>query len=218
MKLHHFLALALALFAFAAGNASAQDAAEDKSVALYNGKDLTGWNTTGNWVVEPDGVLAIIPREGEEGWKRYDAYLTTERKYADFEITLDYQHDKGGNSGLYFCIQDDADPVKTGIEIQILDSHGKADDELTHHDNGGIIKTSPAKVNASKPAGEWNTLKARLVGTHLKAWLNGKLIHDLDLAEHDATKGHAAAGSGYVSLQDHGLEMRFRNIRITELK
>jgi len=197
--------------------APAQEA-NDNSIALYNGKDLSGWNTTGNWVVEPEGVLAIIPREGETGWKRYEAYLTTAKKYANFELTLDYQHGKGGNSGLYFCIQDATDPVKTGIEIQILDSLGKANDELTHHDNGGIIKTSPAKVNASKPAGEWNTLKARFEGTRLKAWLNGQLIQELDLAEHDAVKAHASAGSGYISLQDHGLVMRFRNLRITELE
>ena len=45
-------------------------------VNLFNGKDLSGWQTTGNWKVEEDGVLSLTPRPGEEGWQRYDAYLT----------------------------------------------------------------------------------------------------------------------------------------------
>ena len=41
--------------------------------ALFNGKDLTGWKTTGNWVVDTDGSITLHPREGEKGWQRYDA-------------------------------------------------------------------------------------------------------------------------------------------------
>ena len=35
---------------------------------MFNGKDLTGWRTTGNWVVEEGGVVALHPRPGESGW------------------------------------------------------------------------------------------------------------------------------------------------------
>jgi hypothetical protein len=44
-------------------------------VPLFNGKDLAGWKTTGNWLVEPDGSISLHPREGEKGWQRYDAYF-----------------------------------------------------------------------------------------------------------------------------------------------
>lgn len=40
-------------------------------VPMFNGKDLSGWQTTGNWVVEADGTIALIPRKGESGWTRY---------------------------------------------------------------------------------------------------------------------------------------------------
>ena len=49
--------------------------ADDKDWAnLYNGKDLSGWQTTGNWLPQKDGTLLIQPRPGEKGWQRYGAY------------------------------------------------------------------------------------------------------------------------------------------------
>ena len=73
---------------------------------LYNGKDLTGWKTTGNWLPQDDGSLLIQPRDGEKGWQRYDAYLWSEKKYKDFVLDVQYQYPKGGNSGLFFRVGD----------------------------------------------------------------------------------------------------------------
>ncbi|MFN5805079.1 MAG: hypothetical protein ACK467_05570, partial [Opitutia bacterium] len=44
---------------------------------LFNGKDLAGWRTKGNWVYDADGSVTLRPRPGETGWKRFDAYLFT---------------------------------------------------------------------------------------------------------------------------------------------
>ena len=49
--------------------------ADEGLVGSYNGKDLTGWTTAGNWILQDEGVMALVPRDDEEGWKRYDAYL-----------------------------------------------------------------------------------------------------------------------------------------------
>jgi len=85
---------------------------------------------------------------------------------------------------------------------------------MTHHDCGGIIRTSPPKANAAKPAGKWNKVKIALRGDHLKAWLNGKKIQDLSLK---GTPVEDRPKEGYIALQDHGLDMWFRNIRIKTL-
>ena len=59
--------------------------AEEKEwIILYNGRDLTGWQTTGNWIPQKDGSLLIQPRLGEKGWQRYGAYLWSSKKYKDF--------------------------------------------------------------------------------------------------------------------------------------
>ena len=93
----------LTLVSLIVGNLSLQ---ADDWVTLYNGKDLTGWKTTGNWFTEPGGVLAIKPRPGETGWKRYDAYLWAEKQYGDFVLDLEYKIPPKGNSGVFVRVGD----------------------------------------------------------------------------------------------------------------
>ena len=189
---------------------------KDGFVSLYNGKDLANWNTTGNWIPQKDGSLLIHPRPGEKGWQRYDAYLTSEKKYKDFILQVEYKYPKGGNSGVYFRIGDPKDPVKTGIECQILDSTGKPDDKMGHHDHGGIIGTVGATKNMSKKPGEWNKMIVTCKGYHLQVNLNGEDIVDIQL---DKTPVKDRPLEGYISLQDHGEpnNLHFRNIRIKKL-
>jgi hypothetical protein len=73
-------------------NLSGKKPAVDGFVSLYNGKDLTGWNTTGNWLPQKDGSLLIQPRKGEKGWQRYSAYLISEKKYKDFIFDVEYKY------------------------------------------------------------------------------------------------------------------------------
>lgn len=182
---------------------------------LFNGTNLEGWATTGNWLVEADGVLAIRPRAGELGWQRYGAYLWSEREYADFILDLEYSYPEGGNSGVYFRVADRADPVNTGIEAQILDS-SKHTGPMTHHDHGGIISTVGASRNMSRAPGEWNRMVVTMRGTHLTVDLNGANIVDIVL---DETAVKDRPRSGFIGLQDHGQpnDLRFRQIWLKAL-
>ena len=195
--------------------------AEDKDwVTLYNGKDLTGWQTTGNWISQKDGSLLIQPRKGEKGWQRYSAYLWSEKKYKDFVLHVEYKYPPKGNSGIHFRVGDLKNPVNTGIEAQVLDSFGKK--KVGPHDHGGIIRTVGASKNMSKKPGEWNTMIVTCKGHHLQVELNGEKIidHQLDKkGEGKQSGGSDRPSEGYISLQDHGEpnNLHFRNIRIKEL-
>ncbi|HCQ78557.1 MAG TPA: hypothetical protein DIV46_01140, partial [Verrucomicrobiales bacterium] len=101
-------------------------------VELFNGKDLTGWQTNGNWVVEKDNVITLKPRPGESGWQRYPDYLTTKRRYKNFVLDLEFKFNKKGNSGVFMRIGDLKNHVDNGFEVQILDTHGKK--KFGHHD------------------------------------------------------------------------------------
>jgi hypothetical protein len=183
---------------------------------IYNGKDLSGWDTTGNWIPQDDGSLLIQPREGEKGWTRYDAYLFTQKKYKDFVLDLEYAYPPGGNSGVYFRVGDKKDPVGKGIEVQILDS-SKKEGALGSHDHGGIVSTNAAaSKNMSRPPGEYNRMVVTNVGTHCSVELNGEQIVDVDLS---TTPVKDRPLEGYIGLQDHGQpnDIRFRNIRIRDL-
>ena len=183
-------------------------------VTLYNGKDLTGWQTTGNWLPQKDGSLLIKPRKGEKGWQRYSAYLWSKKKYKDFVLHVEYKYPPKGNSGVHFRVGDLKNPVNTGIEAQVLDSYGKK--KMGHHDHGGIIRTVGASKNMSKKAGEWNTMILTCKGYHLKVQLNGEQIVDIHL---DKTPMKDRPLEGHIGLQDHGEpnNLHFRNIKIKEL-
>ena len=183
--------------------------------SLYNGKDLSGWKTTGNWLPQQDGSVLIQPRAGEKGWERYDAYLWSEKKYKDFVLDVEYSYPPEGNSGVYFRVADRSQPVKTGIEAQILDST-KHEGPIGPHDHGGIIGTAAAAKNMSRPPHEWNRMVVTCIGSHLQVDLNGEQIIDTQL-DQGAMKDRPMAG--YIGFQDHGEpnNLRFRNIRIREL-
>ena len=190
--------------------------AKDKGwVTLYNGKDLTGWQTTGNWLPQKDGSLLIQPLKGERGWQRYSAYLWSEKKYKDIVLHVEYKYPPKGNSGIHFRVGDLKNPVNTGIEAQVLDSYGKK--KVGHHDHGGIIRTVGASKNMSKKPGEWNTMIITCKDHHLKVQLNGEQIIDIQL---DKTPMKDRPLEGYIGLQDHGEpnNLHFRNIKIKELK
>ena len=105
-------------------------------------------------VVEEGADITLKPRPGEHGWERFDAYIMTERKYKYFVLDLEFKIAKEGNSGVFFRVGDPLEPVKQGIEVQILDTHGL--ENPGHHDCGGVIGTAAPSKNMAKPAGEWN--------------------------------------------------------------
>jgi len=179
---------------------------------MFNGKDLTGWQTTGNWIVEKDGSVALHPRPGERGWTRYDAYLTTARQYKDFILDLEFKINKGGNSGVFLRVGDPKSQVKSGFEVQILDTHGKKNPGA--HDCGGVIGTAGPSKNMAKPAGEWNRYTITCAGSQLKVVLNGEQIIDLDLSK-SGLKNRPP--KGYIGFQDEAKPVWYRNVRIKEL-
>jgi hypothetical protein len=186
-------------------------------VNLLAGRDLgKNWTTTGNWKLNNEGVVQLVPRPRESGWTRYSAYLWAKQKYSDFEADFEYKVSKNGNSGFYLHVGDLKEPVATGIEVQIYDSGSKpAGAKLSDHDSGGIIPGVPPIKNAAKPAGQWNHMQVSSKGNKLLVRLNGELVNDVDLS-----KGQLKTRppTGYVGFQDHGLPLSLRNIRLRELK
>ena len=93
---------------------------------LFNGKDLTGWveiDSDGSWTVS-DGVLRCSgeKKEGSYSW------LSTDRKYADFELTMDWRIEPGTNAGVFLRAPSRKGRIsKEGFEVQIKDDGNDAD-------------------------------------------------------------------------------------------
>jgi hypothetical protein len=189
-------------------------AVADEMNLLAGGDLARHWTTKGNWKLDADAVVTLEPRRGESGWTRYDMYLWLNGEEArDFTAEFDYQFQKGGNSGFYFHVGNRAEPVKTGIEVQLYESGSKPKDaKLTDHDAGGVIPGIAPKKNAAKPAGEWNSMKVDVTGEKLVVTLNGEVVNEVAL---DAGPLASRPKTGAIGFQDHALPVKLRNFRIT---
>ncbi|MCX7872405.1 MAG: DUF1080 domain-containing protein [Verrucomicrobiae bacterium] len=177
-------------------------------VALFNGKDLTGWrltdkNAVNGWCVE-DGILKN--KAEQEPGKPHKNYgnLRTEREFEDFNLTLEVRVPKGGNSGVY---------LRGIYEVQVADSFGKPADS---HGMGGVYSRITPKVNAAKPAGEWQTLDITLVDRHITVILNGQKVIDNEPVS-GCTGGALWSDEfrpGPIYLQGDHTSMEYRNIVI----
>lgn len=146
-------------------------------------------------------------------------FLRYRKKLADFKLQLEYRMSKNCNSGV--CIRaavpyngnpDETLPSQTGYEVQIMDDAGQP---VSKTSSGALYGLLAPRVNASRPAGEWNDLTIRCRGPKIHIVLNGKVIHDLDQGEIAQIRNRPR--SGYLSLQNHGHGIEFRNLQLEEL-
>jgi len=184
---------------------------------LFDGTTLDGWTASGSrdaWGVRDGEIVVVDPGKG--GW------LRTTRMYRDFELRLDFVVPENGNSGVGLRGSSVGDPAFTGLEIQILDTHGQEPD-LTNC--GAVYDAIAPDAMAVRPPGEWNHYRIRLVGNRLDAWLNDVRIHEDETLDgrgfvHTPDRPSPLRDrvpTGFVSLQDHGDAVRFRNLAILDL-
>ncbi|MFB3906017.1 MAG: DUF1080 domain-containing protein [Acidobacteriota bacterium] len=175
-------------------------------IALFNGKDLTGWRLTNpqqvnGWSAK-DGVLENNPVQ-QEG-KPHISYgnLRTEATFEDFNLKLEVNVPKGSNSGVY---------LRGIYEVQVADTYGRP---LDSHNMGAVYSRITPTTAAEKPAGEWQSLDMTLADRHITVILNGTKIIDNQPAL-GCTGGALTADEfspGPIYLQgDHG-KVSYRNI------
>jgi hypothetical protein len=77
MKFIGLVYFGLVLFSFCLAKQGKKGS--DGFISLFNGKDLTHWQTTGNWLPQKDGSLLIQPKSDQKGWQRYSDYLISKK-------------------------------------------------------------------------------------------------------------------------------------------
>jgi hypothetical protein len=214
-----FLTVALTSFFLSVGTAEDNKAPEGFK-ALFNGKDLKGWqvNEGGKmdvWGAEK-GVLFVNGKGG--GW------LMTEDEYGDFELRLDFKMPEKGNSGVALRSAMKGDPAfVAGMEIQLLDDEWH---KINYKDlkptqlTGSIYGIVPPSKDALKKVGEWNTIHITAKGPKITIELNGQKIVDANLEDHKASeKEHPGMKhtKGHLGLQSHDGRVEFRNIYVKPL-
>lgn len=137
-------------------------------IALFNGKDLSGWKTMGKdpsaWKIE-DGLLRNDAVQ-EPGKHKTYANIRTEREFEDFNLQVEFRVPTNGNSGIY---------LRGIYEVQVANSFGRRND---NHNCGALYSRILPSENVSKPPGEWQTFDITLVDRHLTVIHNGKKTID----------------------------------------
>lgn len=174
-----------------------------KPVELFDGKSLDAWDIQHKtrpikWTVV-DGVMVNEPPQANN--------LISKQTFKDFKIVAEYKLDKDSNSGIY---------IRGRYELQVLDDFGKPANKNSHM---SIYGWTPPSLNASKPAGEWQTMEAVVVGNKVTISLNGQKVHDNATLE--AITGGALDANetepGPIMLQgDHG-KVWYRKVTVTPI-
>jgi len=130
-----------------------------KPIALFNGKDLSGWNMSKSsaitiWKVE-NGLL-VTPGQGPE--------LINSSKFQDFKLHVEFKCDPVSNSGVY---------LRGRYEVQI--ETDSADEPPSHHTGGvyGFLAESP---ELPRKPGEWQTFDITLLGRNVTVLHNGQTV------------------------------------------
>jgi hypothetical protein len=189
-------------------------------VALFNGKNLDGWVGDKVSYVAEGGMIVIKPEKGSGG------NLYTAKEYSDFVYRFEFQLTPGANNGLGVRAPLEGDAAYVGMELQILDNDAPVYANLQPYQyHGSVYGVIPAKRGYLKPTGEWNYQEVILEGTKVKITLNGTVIVDGDFAEardKGTIDGNDHPGlkrtSGHIGFLGHGSVVKFRNIRVKELK
>jgi hypothetical protein len=202
---------------------------------LFDGKTSDGWHSfkkdkaLPGWIIE-DGVL-ICDKPGAGAGD-----LCTNDDYKWFELSIDYNISKGGNSGVLYHVTNAAGSTwGTGPECQLLDNVDGHDGPTKEGRQlaGWLYQlykppVDPATnkpLDATKPAGEWNHLRLLISPDKCEHDINGVKYFEYQLGSDDmkeriakskfhTMKNFLKFDTGFIVLQgDHG-KVSFRNIKV----
>ncbi|WP_199435028.1 family 16 glycoside hydrolase [Qaidamihabitans albus] len=189
-------------------------------ITLFDGADRSGWQHTDGRTVEwplVDGAMEVCCGD-----------IRTKQAFGDFklhvefwlpELPPDVTGQARANSGVY---------LQERYEIQVLDSYG--DESLADNEAAAIYTKKAADSNAATAPETWQSYDitfraarfdsagAKVSDARVTVVWNGVTVHD-DVAIDGPTGGGAPEGPsfGAIRLQDHGNDVRYRNIWIEPL-
>jgi len=205
--------------------------------ALFNGKNLDGWEVIGDgqWTVTREGVLVgqriadlravLAPGAGFKtpqefnGWVNAQSWLyTTRNDFSDFHLSLEYFTKSHGNSGVSIR---DTSRAKWGIIVppdykktpSKIGYEIQINNQYPDPNPSGSIYGFALAPKDSQRNDDWNTMEISSRKDKITVSLNGKVV-----AEHAGDPARSKTGPIGLQLHDQFSLVMFRNIRIRELR
>lgn len=205
---------------------------------LFDGESTRGWRGYNQEAFPPqgwavgDGNLIVFASDGSEAGLGGD--IVSEAEFSSFELVFDFKVSPVGNSGVFYLVQEHEGEElwEVAPEFQVLDDTAYIDMgtmDMYKHLTGDNYDLHPSVVTASNPIGEWNQGRILVNGTQVEHWLNGQMTvaYELRSPEWEAlvaqskfaeSPNYGRATAGRIGIQDHGHEIRYRNIKIRPLE
>ncbi|MCF0064138.1 DUF1080 domain-containing protein [Dyadobacter chenwenxiniae] len=196
-------------------------------VALFNGKDLSGWkglveNPIARGKMSADSLAYKqkkadeaaqkdwFAKDGELVFSGHGDNLATVKQYGDFEMFVDWKIQKDGDAGIY---------LRGTPQVQIWDTSRVSVGAQVG--SGGLYNN---KTNESKPSkladnaiGNWNTFHITMIGDRISVDLNGENVVDNVILENYWDRNLPIFAKEQIELQAHGNQINYRDVYVREI-
>ncbi len=183
------------------------------------------------WKID-NGVLKVTKSDGGESTNGGD--IVTIKKYRNFELQVDFQITEGANSGIKYFVDTELNQgagSSIGCEFQILDDQRHPDAKLGVNGNrklGSLYDLIAAPQNKPFRNNFFNRARIVVKDNKVEHYLNDIKIIEYErgtqqwralvaFSKYNVWPNFGEAEEGHILLQDHGDEVRFKNIKIREL-
>ena len=176
-------------------------------IILFNGTDLTGWKIYGTekWYVKDN--LLICESGPDKGY----GYLATEKFYDNFILTLEFNQESDGNSGVFFRSNIEGTKI-SGWQVEVAPPGSHSGGIYESYGRGWRIHP-PSKYDDIVVLNKWNFMKIKVYNNEVTTWINGsKMININD--------DKIGKGIGSIALQIHdggNIKVKWKNINIEML-
>ncbi len=206
---------------------------------LFDGETATGWRGYGRdafpdtgWAVL-DGAL-VVGADATEADVPVGGDVVTTESFADFDLEFDFMLSETANSGVLYRVIEEvgAEIWHNAPEYQVLDDDAylaMGSMDMRARLTGANYDLHAAGDKTLHGPGEWNRGRVRVQGDFAEHWLNGERTVEYELGSADWERRVAAskfgahprygrAARGPIGLQDHGREVRYRNLKVRPLE
>lgn len=186
-------------------------------VALFNGRDLTGWHEV------PGGASRFAAVDGAIHVTGGRGFLETDGAWGDLVLRARVRTNAPGlNGGIFFrAMRGTAAEPANGYEVQVHNAWNDGDrTRPVDFGTGGIYRRVPARRVVGDD-GTWQSITLVASGRHVATWVDGEQVVDWtdERAADDNPRKGARTAAGHVSLQGHDptTDIDVRDLSIAEL-